>query len=270
MYRIRGSLGRYKSEALRLLGRGSPDEQNLRPGLLKMANPFIAQELGRRDLRPAPIPTSLRETYAQCNEDIIVESLLRARFRGTGRQLSSVRYLEIGGNHPVQTSSTYLFYRGWGAKGWLVEADPSLAARLRAVRARDQVIDVAVSDKEDPTLSFFVHERNELSSLSKENIAEFSRWGGTEKIAREMKVPNLHVNKLFDRYIDEPLDFMSIDIEGLDAAVLRALRPEIKPTVLQAEWTGDDATLDEFLAILRPRGYALAGLTDVNAIFVAD
>ncbi|HEY8923278.1 MAG TPA: hypothetical protein VIU64_02785, partial [Polyangia bacterium] len=123
-----------------------------------MANPFIAHQLGRLDLQAAPIPTLLRETYAQCNEDIIIESLLRARLRSSGRQLSSVRYLEIGGNHPVQTSSTYLFYRGWGAKGWLVEADPSLAARLRAVRPRDQVIGVAVSDREDPTLSFFVHE----------------------------------------------------------------------------------------------------------------
>ena len=133
--------------------------------LKKAANPFIEYEIGRLRLEPAPIATAIRETYAQCNEDIIVEALLRARFTVAGRDMSTVRYLEVGGNHPVQTSSTYLLYRAWGGRGYIVEANAGLAGRLRSIRPRDVVIQSAVSDKFDETLSFHVHELDELSSL---------------------------------------------------------------------------------------------------------
>ena len=76
-------------------------------GLRKAANPFIEYEIGRLKLKPAPIATTIRETYAQCNEDLIVEAMLRAKLIDAGRDMSTVRYLEVGGNHPVQTSSTY-------------------------------------------------------------------------------------------------------------------------------------------------------------------
>lgn len=268
-YRMRGHLTRYKASIPGSVQHPQSEAQPGHAGARLATNPFIASELGRLNLQAAPIPTLLRETYGQCNEDIIVESLLRARLTSAGRSFSSMRYLEIGGNHPVQTSSTYLFYRAWGAQGWLVEADPKLAQRLRVTRPRDTIIDYAISDLEAPTLTFYIHERNELSSLSRENIASFSHWGGTEKIVQELVVPNLHVNALFDRYVDVPLDFMSIDIEGLDVAVLRAMRSDVRPSVIQAEWRGIKILLDEFVGILSPRGYALAGLTDVNAIFVA-
>jgi hypothetical protein len=141
--------------------------------LKKAVNPFIEYENGRLRLQPAPIDTTIRETYGQCNEDIIVEALLRAKFATAGRDMSTVRYLEVGGNHPVQTSSTYLFYSAWGGRGYIVEANEGLAKRLRSIRPRDVVIRTAVSDKFDETVSFYVHDLDELSSLSTENIKRF-------------------------------------------------------------------------------------------------
>jgi hypothetical protein len=82
-------------------------------------------------------------------------------------------------------------------------------------------------------------------------------------------VPNLHINDFFDAHIHEPLDFMSIDIEGLDLPVLQALAPAHRPTVLQVECM-DQALLDQLRQTLEPRGYRLAAMTDVNAIFVQD
>lgn len=68
---------------------------------------------GRLTLQPAPIDTAIRETYDRCHEDIIVEALLRVKFSTAGRGMSTVRYLEVGSNHPVQTSATYFFHRAW-------------------------------------------------------------------------------------------------------------------------------------------------------------
>jgi FkbM family methyltransferase len=183
--------------------------------------------------------------------------------------MSSVRYLEIGGNHPVQTSSTYLFYRAWGARGCIVEANATLAKRLRAIRSGDQIVQVAVSDRFDKTVTFHVHDLDELSSLSKESIVDPGLVGLRGKVADVQIVPNLHINDFFDAYIRQPLDFMSIDIEGLDLAVLQALSPIHRPTVLQVECM-DRVLLEELQSTLGPRGYRLVAITEVNAIFLQD
>jgi FkbM family methyltransferase len=234
-------------------------------GLRKAANPFIEYEIGRLKLKPAPIGTTIRETYAQCNEDLIVEALLRAKFIDAARDISTVRYLEVGGNHPVQTSSTYLLYRAWGGQGYIVEANAGLAQRLRSTRPRDVVIQTAVSNKFEETVSFHVHELDELSSLSVENIKHFDALPGA--VSRIETVPNIHINALFDAYIKFPLDFMSIDIEGLDLPVLQALDPAHRPTVLQVECV-DLTLLAKLRETLEPRGYRLAAMTEVNVIFV--
>lgn len=235
--------------------------------LMKAVNPFIESEIGRLGLASAPIATRVRETYAQCNEDIIVEALLRARFAAAGRTMSTLRYLEVGGNHPVQTSSSYLLYRAWGAHGWIIEANSELAHRLRKARPRDFVIETAVSDKHDATLSFHIHELDELSSLSAESIKGVESTGLVGQVARIETVPNMHINTFFEIHIKEPLDFMSIDIEGLDLPVLQALDPQYRPTVLQVECV-DPGLLSQLKETLEPRGYRFAAMTDVNVIFV--
>ena len=202
---------------------------------LKVANPFIEYEIGRLRIKPAPIPTTIRESYSQCNEDIIVEGLLRANLSNSGRQMSTLKYLEIGGNHPVQTSSTYLFYRAWGAQGYIVEANEKLSQRLQRIRPRDQIFQTAVSDSFEKTLSFHVHELDELSSLSRESILDESVTGVIGEVVNVETVPNLHINDFFNDYIHEHLDFMSIDIEGMDVRVLKALSSDHRPTVLQVE-----------------------------------
>ena len=234
---------------------------------LKVANPFIEYEIGRLRIKPAPIPTTIRESYSQCNEDIIVEGLLRANLSNSGRQMSTLKYLEIGGNHPVQTSSTYLFYRAWGAQGYIVEANEKLSQRLQRIRPRDQIFQTAVSDSFEKTLSFHVHELDELSSLSRESILDESVTGVIGEVVNVETVPNLHINDFFNDYIHEHLDFMSIDIEGMDVRVLKALSSEHRPTVLQVECYNDD-TLSELKKTLEPRSYKLFAVTDINVIFV--
>jgi Methyltransferase FkbM domain len=235
--------------------------------LKKAANPFIEYENGRLRLKPAPISSTIRETYAQCNEDLIVEALLLAKMTLARRSMSTVRYLEIGGNHPVQTSSTYLLYRAWGARGCIVEANAGLAQRLRATRPRDTIIQTAVSDKYDATVSFYVHELDELSTLAVENIRGAEATGLVGDLSRVETVPNMHINAFFDTHINAPLDFMSIDIEGLDLPVLQALDPSHRPTVLQVECV-ELALVTKLRDALEPRGYELAAMTDVNVIFV--
>jgi FkbM family methyltransferase len=230
-------------------------------------NPFIDHECQQFDIPKAPLATNILETYGQCNEDLIVESLLRALMFQAGRSMESIRYLEIGANHPIQTSSTYLFYKVYGARGILVEAVPRLAETLRKVRPRDVVVNRAITVSEQPTVIFHIHEKNELSSVSLENISRFRDFGGTEKILESIVCANLHINAFLEKYSQGPIDYLSIDIEGLDAEVLETMDPEFKPSLIQCEHASQVAKFNRLLA---GRGYKLIGITEVNALYARN
>src|SRR3954465_2657889 len=77
-------------------------------------NPFIINECRTHGIEQAPLATNIYETYAQGNEALIVEPVLLAQLNRAGRAPETLRYIEIGANHPFQTSSTYLFYKLYG------------------------------------------------------------------------------------------------------------------------------------------------------------
>lgn len=228
-------------------------------------NPFIAKECQTFATSMAPIPTNIYETYAQCNEDLVVEAVLRAQILRAGRTMNTIRYIEIGANHPFQTSSTYLLYKLYGATGVLVEPIPALAETLRKARPNDTVVNCAVSVSTEKSIRLHVHEKNELSSISADHISFFKNFGGTEKIVETIDCENMHVNDFMKAHYGPYCDYLSVDVEGLDAALLSEMDHVFQPTLIQCEHEG---RTDAFAQILKPRGYGLLAQTDVNAIFV--
>ncbi|WP_439625579.1 FkbM family methyltransferase [Shinella sp.] len=228
-------------------------------------NPFIANECNTFGINPAPIPTNIYETYGQCNEDFIVESVLRAQMRRAGRSMDSIRYIEIGANHPFQTSATYLLYKLYGATGVLVEAIPSLAETLQKARPNDTVVNCAISVSQEKTIKLHIHEKNELSSISTDHISMFQNFGGTDNIVESIECENMHINDFLKKHYGTHCDYLSVDVEGLDAAVLSEMDHVFQPTIIQCEHEG---RFEEFVQILKPRGYGFLAHTDVNSIFI--
>lgn len=230
-------------------------------------NPFIQHECRRLAVENAPIPTHMYESYAQCNEDIIVESFLRAAAFRAGRPMNSLRYIEIGANHPVQTSSTYLLNRVHGASGVLVEANPRLIDNLKRCRPNDIVLNYAVTAAPVDKVDIFVHEKNELTSMSIEHIDMFKNFGGAGNIVETVSVEAIEINALLKKYFGERVDFLSVDVEGFDLDLIRAMDPVFQPLIIQCEHEGK---LDAFGSVLGAKGYALCAVTDVNALFVRN
>jgi len=56
------------------------------------------------------------------------------------RDASTIRYCDIGANHPRTLNNTFALYQR-GASGVLVEPDPDLCGALRKERPRDTVIE---------------------------------------------------------------------------------------------------------------------------------
>jgi FkbM family methyltransferase len=233
---------------------------------IRLDNAFIRGECERIGVPPAVLDTYISETYAQRNEDLIVESLLAPVLRRLDRPLSSIFYFEIGANHPFQTSNTYLFYRKYGAKGVLVEANHQLAQQLKIARPQDQVIEAAVSGRHDATITFHQCAISELSGLDEAHIKSF----GSNAPIEAMVVANMHINALLDRYATRQIDYLSIDVEGVDIELLEAMNfNKYRPYFIQCEPSEHflPGASDKVSAMLEAKGYVLIARTEINMIF---
>lgn len=230
-------------------------------------NPWIDAEGQRHGIPPAPIETGLQPMFAQCSEDFLLESLLRADFRQLGRPMSSISYLDIGANHPVQTSNTYLFYAKYGCSGILVEPNAALIPALQKVRGRDRIINMAVAPRGTTSLLLNIAQNHELSSVSLEHIRHFGALGAVE---RTVEVPAISMDELLVRAVGQPPDILSIDIEGLDLAVLTDASMDGNPpryVVIEHDKdviAGNDLRL---IAAMEAKHYSLLCETDVNFVF---
>ena len=245
-----------------------------------MLNPFVQKflEKNRRWHKMSPkIPVLLPEQYAQSGEDLIIEALLcRLNYFDTANHkgsfsLDNVSYLEIGANHPVSTSSTYLLSKK-GARGVLVEPNPKLVEMLRKTRVSDQILGVACVDDNSDFVRLYISEASELSSLI---MAAPMSWSARFRIEEPILVPAMNINQLAEifwgQYSEGCHTYISIDCEGMDLRIISKLDLQKFPfDIIQVE-PGEPLTpknLERIEASLGSRGYALMALTEVNAIFV--
>ncbi|MBU9563667.1 FkbM family methyltransferase [Burkholderia multivorans] len=232
-------------------------------------NVFVQEESAALQVPTPDLPIFLTEHYGQCAEDIIVVALLRALQQRTGIDLSGEHYLEIGGNHPVGTSATFLLHRTLGMSGVIVEANPRLIANLVKGRPDDKIVHAAVCTGDSSTVHLSVSNASELSSLDRRFVLEWDqgRVGERELI----EVPAVRINTLIERECggETPL-YLSVDIEGLDLDVLKDLDfSRFRPFIVQAE-PSDHHIPQNSLHIqhfMETVGYRLIGKTAVNLIF---
>lgn len=237
---------------------------------MRRINTCVYETAAAAGVKSPDLAVFLAEQYGQCAEDLIVLSMLRAWQRRTGRDPAASRYLEIGANHPIGTSATYLLHRALGMRGVLVEANPALIDDLRRVRPDDVVVHAAVQATDAPTAMLSLAYASEISSLDPAFVAGWE--GGVVDARRSVEVPAMRIGPLIETCLDgqAPL-FLSIDIEGLDLEVLLDLDLDrFRPVLLQIEPSDqrEPGRSDRMRARLSQAGYLLAAATDVNLIFM--
>jgi len=231
-----------------------------------MKNQFIVNECKKHGIPESNIETRLHPQYSQYAEDLVLLSLLRSRMSRQDRELSSVRYLEIGANHPIQTSNTYLLST-FGASGVLVEADPDLIGNIKLVRPADVVLPIAVVPSGYPrTINFNVSINKELSSVSEDHIRLFGELG---RIDRTIRVKTDTLDNILSKYFNSGCDLLTVDVEGLDLDILRTSTLPIRPTFIMVEPSRRfnktaDRDFDDAMAVL---GYEEIARTAINTIF---
>ena len=206
-----------------------------------------------------------KRSWSQCGEDLIAAFVMDTL--GVPRP----RYLDLGAHHPYYLNNTYLFYRR-GARGVNVEADPVLAARLRRARPRDVTVNMGVGPQPG-ALQFHVMSVPTLNTFSAEEASRYCAEGG-HRIERTVVVEVHTFAQLVEVHCNDGLDFVSLDVEGLDLPVLRTVDfTRYRPLVFCVETlsyseSGHGERIDEIDELMDQASYLRYADTHINTIYV--
>jgi FkbM family methyltransferase len=190
-------------------------------------------------------------SYADNREDVLLQRAFPKEHRGF--------YVDVGANDPVQGSITCHFYEsGW--QGINVEPVAGCFERLVGVRARDTNLKVGVADREG-TLPFYdAGPASGLSTFSAEEAAA-RRRAGIALAERPVQVTTL-ATLCAEHVGSRAIDFLSVDVEGLEEAVLRGADwSRWRPRIVVVEATRPNTTVPSHGAwepILLDAGYRFA------------
>lgn len=152
------------------------------------------------------------KTYSQEGEDMVLRRIFSDKRQGF--------YVDVGAHHPRRFSNTYWFYqRGW--RGINIEPNPDVIAQFRSDRARDINLHVGVSESPGH-LTYYQFDEPALNTFDSE-IAQ-SRQGKTHRLRSSCEISVERLDQLLTAHLPKntPIDFLTIDVEGLDFAVLRS------------------------------------------------
>lgn len=227
---------------------------------MSFLNPFIEHEIKTKGMEKPTIPTILHPTYAQANEDTILYSIIFAY--QTQYRMNRLTFIDIGANHPVNTSPSYMFEK-IGAQCVLVEANPRLIPELKKHR-KAFVWNYAVTTKNEPYVDFYLSPDNEISSVNKDFVKAWKDGTITETI----KVPTIKINEVLAG--QEGHIVLSIDVEGHDYEILSDIDFDLhKPFIIMVEPSEEFApgTVKKMNDLLLNKGYELVARTFVNLIY---
>jgi len=153
------------------------------------------------------------KSYSQEGEDMILRRLFEKQKTGF--------YVDVGAHHPKRFSNTFFFYK----KGWCginIDAMPNSMKLFNKIRPRDVNLEIPISDKKQK-LKYYMFNEPALNGFLKE-LAEKRDGKDDYKIISEKEMETLTLEEIFEKHLpyDQEIDFLSIDVEGLDLQVLKS------------------------------------------------
>lgn len=205
----------------------------------------------------------LQRSYAQLGQDTMINSFIRAKPGSEGF------YLDIGAYHPFRISNSYLFYEfGWS--GICVDPNPETEIAFHKWRPRDTFVRSAVGDIEGELdyWTFAAATQNTCDPITGRERAKKNPTNFTGII----KTPVRTLNSILNEHANSrPLDFISIDVEGMEDKVFAGLDIEKwKPRVMvhESHELPSVHLKSKICEHLEGKGYVLAAHTSRDAFFI--
>jgi len=168
-----------------------------------------------------------KQSYAQEGEDILIDRILNNQKQGF--------FIDVGAHHPMRFSNTYYFYRkGW--RGINIDAMPGSMKLFQEHRPEDINIEAAISRDPSP-LVYYRFNEPALNTFIKEE-AEKKDGLATYRIEEKITIQTTTLSSIIDQYLPKgkEVDFLTIDVEGLDLEVLQSNDwSRVKPRLIIVE-----------------------------------
>ena len=179
-----------------------------------------------RRLRPGG-PIFYVKAFSQQGEDILINCLFQANRTGF--------YVDIGAHHPLHYSNTQLFYaQGW--RGINIEPNPGIMAEFARRRPNDINLSLGIASKAGE-MTYHVFSESALNTFDEATARDCEAHGRSELLDK-IVIPTRTLASVLDEYLPPgtTIDFMSVDVEGLDEEVLRSNNWEkYRPRAIIAE-----------------------------------
>jgi FkbM family methyltransferase len=205
----------------------------------------------------------LNDSYGQFGEDMILASYF-PEAKGF--------YVDVGAHHPKKYSNTYRFYRmGW--RGINIDPVPGMKKIFDKVRPRDVNVELGIGSKED-LIPYYMFNEAALNTFD-EKVVKSLESHPTFKLINEIDVKILPLAKVLDEYLSAgtQIDFLTIDVEGLDFEVLQSndwnkYRPRAVVCEVPLGTSGEISDIfgSDLCKFLEERGYRFVAKT-VNTMF---
>lgn len=150
-------------------------------------------------------------SFSQEGEDLLLKRIFEHQEKGF--------YVDIGAHHPQRFSNTYLFYlKGW--RGINVDAMPGSMRLFEEIRPEDINIEAAISDSSE-LLTYYMFNESALNGFSNE-LSNTRNGLCNYEIVAQKSIKTQTLSDILDSYLQQgqEIDFLSIDVEGLDYRVL--------------------------------------------------
>lgn len=181
-------------------------------------------------------------------------------------------YVDAGAHHPRRFSNTCFFYKlGWS--GVNIDAAPGSMALFRKWRPWDINVEAALG-REPRALTFYIFDEPALNTFDRE--LAHSRSQGAYRIVREQTLCTRTLAEVLAEHLPKGrrIDFMTVDVEGMDLEVLQSNNWErFRPTYVLVECLGvEPAQLEQesVCQFLTAQGYHFFAKTANTVIFKAD
>ncbi len=209
--------------------------------------------------------------YSQNGEDCLLWDFFGHSTRGY--------YIDIGAFDGIHLSNTYSFERrGW--RGICVEPHPEYFPLLTQNRPRSKCLHYAcVKARGVARIAFQREKLGLLSSILDSEAyiedvnARYIRRGLHFEGFEDVDVPAATVDEILEAHLDPDsrIDFVSIDVEGLELDVLQGFDTErYSPRVIVVEANTGPAAEEIINFLVKSRGFLFAGRLIENLFFVRN
>lgn len=173
-------------------------------------------------------------------------------------------YVDIGSGRPIKGSNTFALYkRGW--RGLLVDPIPMNKTLSRLFRPRDEFFLGLIGRNQSH--NFFLFEPYAYSTIDSRRAREVMyQKGDSVALIATLNLPAISLQDLFKQHNILEIDFLNIDIEGVELEVLATNDWNLfVPRVICAEILDPDHS--NVVEFLQSYGYFLVGNKGPSHVF---